>query len=381
VLVAAQAAIAMTLLVGAGLLFKSFLTLSAVDPGFDPERLLTVRPVLAGATWSGQRLASFVSDLDDRLARLPGVDAVGATNVVPFGAWSSAIRYRRADRSPDEPLLQANWRTVTPGFFRAMGLRLLKGRLLDARDTADAPDVVVVTDSLAARTWPGEDPLGRQLVWGRTGRPKTVVGVVSDLRDRGLDVAPRPTMFRAFPQLPWNDVTIMVRASGDPAGLAAAVRRAVQAAAPDVGVAIEPMDQVVSGVLRQPRTNMLVFAAFALLALALAAVGLFGLVSYAVRQRQREIAIRVALGARPGSLLWTLLRDAAILVVSGGVAGLAGGVALSRGLASLLYETGPVDPTAYVPMFLVLVVVGAAAVLVPARRALGVDPIAVLRHE
>ena len=274
------------------------------------------------------------------------MDAVGATNVVPFGAWSSAIRYRRADRSPDEPLLQANWRTVTPGFFRAMGLRLLKGRLLDARDTADAPDVVVVTDSLAARTWPGEDPLGRQLVWGRTGRPKTVVGVVSDLRDRGLDLAPRPTMFRAFPQLPWNDVTIMVRASGDPAGLAAAVRRAVQAAAPDVGVAIEPMDQVVSGVLRQPRTNMLVFAAFALLALALAAVGLFGLVSYAVRQRQREIAIRVALGARPGSLLWTLLRDAAILVVSGGVAGLAGGVALSRGLASLLYETGPVDPTA-----------------------------------
>ncbi len=178
VLVAAQAAIAMALLVGAGLLFKSFLTLSAVNPGFDPGRLLAVQPVLSGATWPDARLASFVSDLSDRLARLPGVDAAGATNVVPFGVWSSAIRYRRADRSPDEPLLQANWRTVTPGFFRAMGLRLLKGRLLDARDTADAPDVVVVTDSLAARTWPGEDPLGRQLVWGRTGRPKTVVGVV-----------------------------------------------------------------------------------------------------------------------------------------------------------------------------------------------------------
>jgi putative ABC transport system permease protein len=380
-LVAAQAAIAMTLLVGAGLLFKSFLTLSAVDPGFDPARLLVVRPVLAGAGWPDGRLVPFVSDLSDRLGRLPRVEAAGATNVAPLGTWSSAIRYRRADRSPDAPLLQANWRTVTPGFFRAMGLRLLSGRLLDERDTAEAPEVVVVTDSLAMRTWPGEDPLGRQIVWGRTGPPKTVVGVVSDLRDHFLDREAQPTMFRAFPQLPWSDVTFIVRAGSDPGSLVAEVRRAVQEAAPDVGVRIEPAERLVSNVLLQPRVNTMVFSAFALLALVLAAVGLYGLVSYTVRLRQRETAIRVALGAQPASLLWTLLRHATLLVLVGGVAGLAGGVALSRSLAALLYDTSPGDPFAYGLMFLVLAIVSLLAALGPARRALGVDPVAVLRHE
>ena len=380
-LVAGQIAIATTLLVAAALLFKSFLALGAVDPGFESERLLTATPILDGTTLPDDRLVPFYTDLTARIARLPGVAAVGATSVTPLGAWSSAVEFRRADRPENTTLLQANWRTVTPGFFRAMGLPLVEGRLIDERDTASAPAVVVITTSFARLAWPSEDALGKQVVWGRTGKPKTVVGVVGDLRDHTLDREPQPTMFRAYPQLPWADMTVVVRAKGDPVALTHDVRRAIQDGAPDVAVEIATMDQALSAVLLPSRVNMLMLAAFAGLALTLAAVGLYGVVSYAVRARQREIAIRTSLGGQPAAILWTLVRQALLLAFAGGVTGLVGGLAASRAIAALLYQTRPTDPLVYLGVLLTLSVVVIAASLVPARQALHVDPILILKQE
>jgi putative ABC transport system permease protein len=380
-LVAAQTAIAVTLLAGAALLFRSFLALHGVNPGYDPSKLLSVHPVLSGTDWPEARLVPFFTDLDAQLRRLPGVEAVGATNVAPLGTWSSAIQYRRVEQPPESALLQGNWRTVTPGFFRAMGLRLVRGRLFDDRDTADAPDVTVVTESLAARTWPGENPLGRQIVWGRTGEPKTVIGVVTDLRDHVLDRDPQPTMFRTYPQVTWPDMTVIVRTTGDPAALAPDVRRVVSAAAPGVAIDIAPVSDAVGEALERPRVNVLMMGAFALLGLMLAVIGLYGLVSYGVRLRRQEIAIRLALGASAGTVMWTLLRQALSWTLAGVVAGLAGGVALSRLLGALLFGAGTTGAGVYLLVFVSLAVVALAASLIPARRALRIDPATVLRHE
>jgi len=381
VLVAAQTAIAMTLLVGAGLVLKSFLALSAVDPGFDPTRVIAVHVMADRAGWSDARAVAVIDELTEQIGALSGVTAAGATNAPPFGGWNTAIRFRRADEPESAELRFGAWRTVTPGFFRALGLPLLRGRLLDARDTADAPDVIVVTETLASRVWPGEDAVGKQIVWGRTGAPKTVVGVVGDLRDQNLDRDPQPTMFRAHAQLPLPDVTVLVRVSGDPAPRFAELRRTATAVAPGVAIEIEPLDRAVDGVLVRPRANTALVAAFALLAVALAALGLYGIVSYGVRARQREIAIRVALGAIPRRILWTALSEALMLAAAGTLAGAFGGLAFSRALASLLYRTRPFDAGTYAAVVAVMAVVAIVAALVPARRVLGVDPVAVLRHE
>ncbi len=381
ILVAAQTAIAVTLLISAALLFESFLKLNTVDPGFEPEHVLAVHPLLDGVNWSDARLVAFFGDVSARVARLPGVETVGATNVMPFGEWSTAIQYRRADRPETSDLLQANWRTVTPAFFHAMGVRLLRGRFFDERDTAAAPDVVVIADLLARRTWPGENPLGKQVVWGRTGRPKTVVGVVTDLRDRALDRDPVPTMFRPFAQLTLAAMTLVVRTTGDPAALAAQARGVVQAAAPGVVAETEPLADAVARVLLRPRVNLWMLAAFAGLAIVQAAVGLYGLLSYGVRLRHREIAIRLALGARSGALAWTVLRQALVCVLAGGLAGIAAGVAFSNLLSALLYQTSPHDVVAYAAVLGVLAAVAVVASLAPMRRALVIDPVSVLRQE
>lgn len=381
ILVAAQTAIAVTLLAGAALLFRSFLALHAVNPGYDTARLLSVHPVLAGPDWSEPRLVPFFTDLTARLGRIPGVEAVGATDVAPLGTWNTAVEFRLVEQPPAGPLMQTNWRAVTPGFFRAMGLRLVRGRLFDDRDTADVPDVAIVTRNLAERTWPGENPIGRQVVWGRTGAPKTVIGVVSDLRDHYLDRDPQPTMFRPFAQLTWPDMTVIVRTTGDPLSLAADVRRVVSGLAPRVAVEIAPVSDAVEAALERPQVNLLMMAAFAILAVTLAGSGLYGLVAYGVRLRRQEIAIRLALGASAGAVLRAILGRALLWTLAGAAAGLAGGVVLSHVLRALLYGAGDTAAGAYAAVVTTLAAVVLAASFIPARRALRIDPAAALRHE
>ncbi len=381
ILVGAQAALAMTLVIGAALLFRSLLALASVDPGFDAERLLIVRPALAGGSWSDDRLAGLFADITGRLQALPGVESAGATNVTPFGSWSTAIQYRRSDSPQAGSLLQANWRTVTPGFFRTMGIAPLRGRVFDERDTADTADVVVITKDLAEQTWPGEDPIGRQVVWGRTGPPKTVIGVVPPVRDHVLDRDPQPTMFRAFAQLPLPDMTVAVRTSGDPATLVPDVRDLLGRAWPDVAVAVQPLSAIVADVLLRPRVNAVLVGTFAGLALIVAAVGLYATVNYTVRQRRRELAIRSAFGAPASSVLGAVLGRSLAWTMGGALVGVAGGLLLARGLAALLYDTRATDVAAYLWAALLLAGVAAVAAVIPARRALGIDPVAVLRHE
>jgi putative ABC transport system permease protein len=306
--------------------------------------------------------------------------AVGATSVAPFGTWSTANRFRRED-TPVGEYLSAAWRAVTPGFFGALGIPLVRGRFLEETDTNGSLEVVVITESMARRFWPDADPVGQRLSWGSSGRPKEIVGIVGDLRDVALDKDPQPTMFRPYSQLTPGAMTLLVRTAGDPAPLVSFVRREIRWLVSDVPLQLEPLRSALHGSIARPRAGAWAFLAFALLALALAGAGLFGLVAYDVTKRRREIAIRLALGASRGAVSWAVQRRGLRIVAVGAVLGLVGSLALSRVLGSLLYATSPTDVATHVGVGLLLVSVAAAASSLAARAALQVDPAEALRSE
>jgi putative ABC transport system permease protein len=390
-LVVAQLALAVMLLVGAGLLTNSFLHLHRVDSGFDSERalLLELTPPADAYPELSREVAILYRDLLVEVEALPGVTAAGASMVSPIsGTRPANFVGAEGDVAEQNDLVSIQWRAVTPGFFTAMGSHLLAGRLFDGREassedspfveqSAEADVTVVINDALATILWPGSSPIGKRIVWSSPdGTFMTVVGVVGDMRDVSYPEQQGPTVYLPHSVVPWPTMTLIVQASGDAADLGGAVRNAIWSV--DAGI---PVPQVVTlqnalegMALSGPRLNMLLLSMFAAAALGLAALGIYGITVYSVTSRTREIGVRMALGAGPAKIVGTVLTRGTRIIVSGTVLGLAAALAVSRFLNSLLYEIRPTDVMTYAAVTLIITVVALTANYLPARRATRVDP-------
>jgi len=384
-LVVAQVALTMLLLVGAGLLGRSFLRLLEVEPGFRPEGVVAMSMSLdtSGGEEKGKRAALFYSQLLERLEALPGVVAVGGTNSIPLtGTGSSGLFL--IDNDPAKQG-EAEYRHTSAGYFAAMGIPLLRGRLFGPGDGPEAPPAAVISQSLAQKYFPREDPVGRRIQFGNMDGDKRlleIVGVVGDVRERGLDAAPSRTVYaNAFQRPQSPSLLIVARAQGDAAALVPAMREAVKSLDLEVPVTFRPLEQVYSSSLDQRRFSLVIFGVFAVGGLLLAGLGLYGVVAYTVRQRTHEIGIRMALGARGRDIIRQVLRRGMTLAGAGILLGFGAALALTRVLGSLLYEVSANDPTTFACVALLLGFVALAACFVPARRASKVEPMEALRHE
>jgi len=392
-LVAGQAMLALALLVSAGLLVRSFWGLLSVDFGMRPSGVLSFRISLPKAEFPGDAdVASFYQRLLERLESLPGVRSAGAARALPLngsiGDWNFDIEGH--ERPPGGRPFTADWQVATPGFFRAAGIPLVSGRTFSKADDARAAGVIVIDRALAERFFSEENPLGRRIRIhaGDTAPWMTVIGVVGDVRYASLTEAPRPTWYIPEAQSGMvmrsarRTLSVLVRTSGDPNTLVGPVRNAVRDLDARVPLArVASLDQVVSAARAEPRFLMAVLGAFALLATILAAIGLYGVMAYYVRQRDREVAVRMAMGARSGQVVRLVLRQGLLPVAVGLASGLLLAVAASRALRGLLYGVGALDPPTYAAVILGFTLVAGLACALPARRAARIDPMEALRHE
>jgi putative ABC transport system permease protein len=398
-LVVSEIALATMLLVGAGLLIESFLRLQQVDTGFRPENVLTASFDMTGRSFAGRvRPRVFFHELMTRMRSSPGVVWAGGVSMLPLadtGGAGQAITIESRGILPAADSAKAKTGGATPDYFRAMGVSLLQGRFFTESDGSEAPHVAIINESMARRYWPGENPLGQRVALGsreRLGRVRPgnaaepewtqIVGVVADMRGIGLDAAPRPELYRPYWQWPWYEVELVIRTSGEPSRLAAAVRREAQDLDKDALITrLRTMDEIVSDSVAQPRFRAALLGVFAGSALLLAALGIYGVVSYSVTQRTREIGIRTALGAQRAEVLRMILREGLTLSTAGILIGLAGSLAFSRVISTLLFGVTATEPATLAAVSLLLTGVAIAASLVPARRATRVDPMVALRHE
>jgi putative ABC transport system permease protein len=382
-LVVIEVALALMLLVGAGLMTRSFAQLMRVSPGFEPGNLLAVQIYLPQSKYrTGIDRTRFYMNTIRRVAALPGVRSaagVSALPMYPVGidfALPFTIDGRAAPTNGEEP--RADIRTATPGYFETMKIALLKGRLIDERDRAGAPGTIVINETMARRYFAGEDPLGR-IVRNPHGRGE-VIGVVGDVKHYGLDSEPRAELFMPAWQQPLNGMALIVRTAADPKGFVESIRREVLAVDAEQPIFdVSTMVDVVSRSVFLPRISMLLLGAFAVSALLLAVVGIYGVVSYTVTQRTRELGVRMALGADAASTLRLVLGKSMLLVGAGTACGLVASFAVTRAIAGLLYDVSPLDPMVFAAVSLILAASGFVASLIPARRATRVDPIVALR--
>jgi putative ABC transport system permease protein len=390
-LMIAELALALVLLVGAGLMIKSFLLLLAVPKGFNPDGVLTLvlNPSLAKyPTQSPQRSAYFQESLD-RVKTLPGIQSASLASSLPLvGPTRSFIGIEIEGLPPyepgKEPFFDANF--ISPEYFQTMGIQMRAGRPFTSQDGAEAPPVVIINDTLARRFFPNENPLGHRLLWGSP--PRTIVGVVNDTWNRDLDREVNPEFFAPRLQNPsWVSSLVARVASGQnsPAGLAnlaAAIRNQVRAIEPDEPVGqVVTMDERLSGSTAGRRFQMLLLSVFAALALVIATIGIYGVISYAVSQRTHEIGIRMALGAQARDVLRMVIWRGMSVALIGVALGLAAALALTRVMKNLLFEVSATDPATFAVIALLLIVVALIASYIPARRATKVDPLQALRHE
>ena len=384
-LVAGEVALALMLTVGASLMLQTVWKLQRVDAGFTPERVLTLRVELPDDAryGDGGGGAVFFREALERVRALPGVESVGAINRLPLASANVGVRLRVEGRpTPLDGSAEVDRRIVTSGYFDTLRVPLLRGRALDASDARSDTRVALVNEALARRFFPGEDALGRR-VWTDfegEGRWTTIVGVVGDTRNEALGTAPRPQLYRPHVQVPTLGMTLVVRTRGEPLGLARGVREALWTLDPDVPVdQVRTLEQVARGSIATPRLVLSLLVLFALLALVLGAVGLYGVMSYAVGQRTYEFGVRLALGASGADVLRQVAGEGLVLAGAGIAAGLALGVAAGRFLSGLVFGVGTTDPLTLFGASGVLAVVALLASLVPAWRAARVDPGRVLR--
>jgi putative ABC transport system permease protein len=386
-LVVAEVALSVVLLAGAALLGRSMMTLVSVDPGIEPEQVLVGRVNLAGDTYpTAAPKVAFFDELIGRLDAIPGTSSVGAITFLPMDGPGAGTSYWPAEhpKPPTDERPVADILNVLGDYFGSMGIELLQGRTFDSRDRTDAPQTVVVSKALADAHWPGQSAVGQQVVVSWVDEtPWEVVGVVDDVRRAGLSQEPRAAIYMHYPKatfFPWMQLTI--RATGDPATLASAVRAELgqmDSALPLGSVRI--MDDVVAKTTARPRMTATLMIVFAGLATLLAAVGLYGVLSYAVSQRTREIGVRIAMGARPEHVLGLVVRQGAGLAAMGLVLGLGAALATGRVVSSLLYEVEPSDPVSLGAAGVLLFTVAVLACTVPAFRASRVPPAEALRSE
>ena len=393
-LVVAEVALSLVLLVGASLLIRSFMQLRQTDTGFEPRNLLTMELSHSVGKDEGRKAANFFHAVEERVRALPGVEAVAVSNGVPF-LGASETSFQIEGRPPAEPGKRPATVAYYPtrDFLKAMGIRLLRGRFFDEHDTQNSPLVAVIDEEFAREYFPGEDPIGHYFEGDKEHDipHAEIVGIVAHVKNYGLDT-PGPVQAEfyysrdqvpdRFQPLLADRVSLVVRTSSDPAAMAPAVRRAVQEVDPNQPVFnVNTMEQVLSDSVASQRLSMMLLSIFAAVALTLAAVGIYGVMSYAVAQRTHEFGIRMALGAEGRDVLRMVVRQGLVLTLAGVGAGLLGALALTRVLATLLYGVSATDPLTFAGVPLLLTCVALVACYVPARRATKVDPMVALRYE
>jgi predicted permease len=387
-LVVSELALSVVLLIGAGLLIRSFARLQDVAPGFDPRGVLTFELTMTGQRYGdGPAVLGAYRRLWERLDPLPGVTASGGVTSLPLSgyfAWGPITVEGRIPL-PGENFINADQRVVGGRYFQAMDIPLLRGRFFDDQDTADKPRVVIVDEYMAGQLWPGEDPLGKRIRFGDLASPgpwATVVGIVGRVKQYAFDSDGRIALYFSQTQAPSRAMYVAVRSRGEPKALAPSVRAAISEIDPDLPVyRLRPMTQWVDQSLARNRFAMLLVSLFAVLALALTSVGVYGVIAYLVAQGRREIGIRMALGATERAVLGLVLREGMTVAFYGGVIGLAAAFGLTRLMESLLFGVSGTDPLTFATVALVLTGTALIASYVPARRAARIDPLVSLRAE
>jgi putative ABC transport system permease protein len=392
-LVVVEVAFAAVLVIAAGLLIRSFARVTSVDPGFRAENVLALEVVLPESKYPREQRASFQNSVLERLGSLPGVTAAGGVSNMPMSGEENIeglnIEGRPAPKPDDFPL--ADFRSATPGYFEALGIQLLRGRVFEVRDTDQSPPVAVIDETMVKAYWPDEDPIGKRF---RLGPPPevnpgaeaepwiTIVGIVRNVRHSGLHIEARPQMYMPHAQAPRGQMTFMVHSQSDPKLLVNQARSAIYGVDRDQPVSkVQTMESVVAESVAGRRFNMILLGVFAALALVLASVGIYGVTAYSVSQRTREMGLRMALGAQPGQVLRMVVREAGALAVAGIFAGLVLGLLATRLMASLLFGIGTTDPGTFTSVSLALALVTVAAAWLPGRKATRVDPMVALRNE
>jgi putative ABC transport system permease protein len=392
ILVAAEMALAVLLVIGAGLTIRSFANLQHIDPGFDARDAITMRisvPSIHYAT--PMAVSDFYATVADRVRELPGVRAAGFVRQLPLGSdiGDSGMMIEGEPVDPKANGKSADWQVVTPGYFEAMQEHVVRGRLIDANDRLDRPPVVAINETMAREYFQGVDPLGKRIKIGALTDPfRTIVGIMADVHHQSLTTPVKRKYF--VPHAQWGNMfgsprrsmTLVVRTTGDSRALAEPVAKIVHAIDADIPLTeVRTIGDVLSAATQEQRFTMALMAAFAVLALVLAAVGIYGVISYSVSQRTREIGIRLALGAEVGTVRALVLRQGMRPAILGIGVGLIAAFALTRFLGSVLYGVGPVDALTFATIPLLLAAVAAVSVLIPAARAARIEPLEALRAE
>jgi putative ABC transport system permease protein len=388
-LVVSEIAVALVLLVGAGLMIRSFLRLHQVNPGFNTENALTMRIWLPASRYgSNEQQTAFFQQVIARLEGLPGVRSVGAIQDLPLKANRMVFKLDIEGRAMPQPGKEheAAYRAITQEYLRTMSIPLLGGREFTPQDDRGAPPVVIINQSMARQFWPDEDPIGKRIRFGEPDAPwYSIVGIVGDIKHMGLEAQEGAAFYQPYAQKQFNFLrwlTLVMRTDAEPTSMIAAARSQVQAVDKDQPVyEIATLEQLLSKSIAKPRFYTTLLGSFALLALILGAVGTYGVMSFSVNQRQHEIGIRLALGAGRGDIFKLVVARGLRLALAGVAIGLGGALALTRLMSSLLFGISPTDPVTFVVISLVLIGVALGACFVPARRATKVDPMVALRYE
>ena len=384
-LVVSEVALSLVLLTGAGLLIKSFVRLLQTDPGYETGRVLTTRLSLSETKYPGpDQQAAVYQQVLQRLGALPGVEAVGAASLLPLGGRDSYNVFRIEGRAPfapgQEPYIR--YQVVSPDYFRAMGIPLRQGRAFTEQDAKGSPPVLIVNEAFARRHLMGEDSLGKRVQIGDDS-PREIIGIVGDVRHQGLDKETQPEFYVSYLQNPRRNFQLVVRtASSDPATLAASVRSAIKEVDKEQLIGeITPMDTLLARSVAPRRFNMLLLGSFALMALVLASVGVYGVMAYSVTRRTHEIGIRIALGATRKDVLRLVVGQGMLLAFIGVGVGLVGAFVGTRMMESMLYGVSASDPAVFAGVSALLTITALVACYLPARRATKIDPMIALRHE
>jgi predicted permease len=366
---------------------QSFMRVQQLNFGYDTQRVMSARLMMPAYRYSDRpKLEAFNRALLPKLRAIPGVDAAGTVTYLPLSGWNGGVDFtiegRPAGTGAEVP--SANSQSATEDYFRSMSIPLLAGRDFTARDDRSAPAVVIINEALAQKYWPGENPIGRRVIanYFEGERPYEIVGVVGNVRHTGLEEPIEPEMYFSFWQSGDSIICLTLKTNADPASLAGPIRAAVWSVDAEQPVTyVMPMSELASESLAFRRAGMLLAGGFGVLALVLAAIGIYGVLSYAVSRRTREIGVRVALGATRGEVAKLVVREGLTMTLAGVVIGLAAAIALSRFMASVLFQVKPGDPMTYAAVSVILIGVAVLATLIPARRATAVDPLVALRAE
>lgn len=387
-LVMGETALSLILLAGAGLLMRSFENILKVDPGFRPENVLTMRIALPDAEYSKpEQIRGFYSELVGRIQKLPGVRSAGAVSLIPLGGQNSSgtltIDSQSVPKEDRDP--ETDQRSVTQGYFEAMGISLVRGRFFEDRDADTAPPVAIVDESLAQTYWPNQDPIGRRVHRGGDGSTApwaTVIGVVRHVRNRTLEMRSRVEVYWPENQRPFSAMTLAILTQGNPMSMAPTIQREVTGIDPELPVyRVRSMSEVMGESVARRRLALILLSVFAGLALLLASVGIYGVMSYVVTQRQQEIGLRMALGAGRGAVLRLMIRQGMGTIVAGLGIGLMLALLLTRLIGGMLFAVRPADPLALGGAAVLLMAVALFAVIIPARRASLMNPVEALRYE